>query len=203
MSTTISISQSDPHLAQEAFGWDPTEVTHGSGIQRAWRCKSGHVFVASPNSRTSRGKIIECPQCSGLTPTVGVNDLGSTHPEIAAEAYLWDPSTVTAGVGLKKNWMCANGHIYLARIAHRTRGSGCPYCANRKVLSGFNDLKTTHPQLAGQALGWDPTTISYGSGKKLFWKCSAGHVFIASPNQRTNKHHRFVCPYSSFGIKHL
>jgi hypothetical protein len=33
-------------------------------------------------------------------------------------------------------------------------------------LQGFNDLATTHPELAKEAFGWDPTKVSRGSAKK-------------------------------------
>lgn len=32
----------------------------------------------------------------------------------------------------------------------RSEGSGCPYCAGRKVLPGFNDLETLYPDVAAQ-----------------------------------------------------
>ena len=35
-----------------------------------------------------------------------------------------------------------------------TGGTGCPYCAGRRVLPGFNDLATLFPQVAAQ---WHPT----------------------------------------------
>ena len=34
------------------------------------------------------------------------------------------------------------------------RNSGCPYCAGKKVLAGFNDLSTTELEIAAQ---WHPT----------------------------------------------
>ena len=34
-----------------------------------------------------------------------------------------------------------------------------------KVLTGFNDLATTHPELAMQAEGWDPTKVIAGTHK--------------------------------------
>ena len=71
--------------------------------------------------------------------------LSVTHPELAKEADGWDPSQVTAGTGKKFKWKCFLGHIWETTPAHRLRGQGCPYCGNRKVLIGFNDLKTTHP----------------------------------------------------------
>ena len=203
MFMNLTIADSDPELAQEAFGWDPSFVTLGSGIERAWRCKEGHIFIASPNARTSRRKTIQCPDCSGKMLVQGKNDLLTTHSEVAKEAFGWDPSTLTSGVGISKEWKCQLGHIYAAKVAHRSSGTGCPYCANRRVLPGFNDLNTTHPQLAEQAYGWDPTTVTYGSGRQLRWRCSQGHIFIATPNKRTNRITKVHCPYSNRGENHL
>jgi len=70
-------------------------------------------------------------------PTLGVNDLQSQFPDIAAQAYEWDPSTVVAGTNKKKDWKCKEGHI-TSSIVNRTRnGSGCPTCAE----TGFNPEK--------------------------------------------------------------
>ena len=197
------IAESFPDLANEAFGWDPGQVTSGSGVNRAWECRFGHVFVSSPNARTSRGKVIECPECSGKMLIVGKNDLRTTHPTIGQEAFGWDASTVTAGVGAVKAWKCQLGHIYRAKVAHRTAGSGCPFCANRKVLPGFNDLQASHPHLAEQAYGWDPRTVTYGSGKRLKWKCTYGHIFIMTPNMRTSRYSKPLCPFSNLNEKHF
>ena len=57
-------------------------------------------------------------------------------------------------------------------IAQRVQGgSGCPYCTNRKVLQGFNDLATVQPLIGGQ---WHeslngaltPEMVTAGSHKK-------------------------------------
>ena len=41
------------------------------------------------------------------------------------------------------------------RIAFRTtREQGCPYCAGRRVLAGFNDLAAVAPDVAAE---WHPT----------------------------------------------
>jgi hypothetical protein len=37
----------------------------------------------------------------------------------------------------------------------------------KRVLKGFNDLKTLNPNLATQAFGWDPSEISISSKMKL------------------------------------
>ena len=131
------------------------------------------------------------------TPKVGVNDLKTLFPDIAVQAYGWDPSTVRAHSGQTKEWKCVRGHIYQQVISAKTgqKPQGCPYCANKKVYLGFNDLKTTHPNIAREADGWDPTTITYGYAKKKQWKCQQGHAYESTPNDRTNK--GSGCPYCS------
>jgi hypothetical protein len=105
------------------------------------------------------------------TPEKGLNDLQILHPLIAAEAYGWDPQEVKPGSSKKKTWKCNLGHIYEATPKHRTLGrTGCPYCANRRVLKGFNDLSTLYPLMADEADGWDPECVVPGSNKKLSWK---------------------------------
>ena len=198
-----SIAKSHPELASEAYGWDPKIITFGSNKDLPWRCLRGHIFIASPNSRTRTRNNTKCPQCSNLLLIAGQNDLLSTHPELAAESDGWDPTQVTSGMGLIRDWTCNLGHKYQAKISHRASGSMCPYCTNRRVLPGFNDLATTHPVLAAQAFGWDPTEVTYGSGKLLRWRCSIGHIFITTPNRRTNRGKVSFCPVKSENKEHL
>ena len=40
-------------------------------------------------------------------------------------------------------------------------------------------LAETHPELAAQAVGWDPISVRAGNGKKVRWRCSLGHEFLA------------------------
>ena len=145
-----------PLVAAEADGWDPQTVTAGSGIKRAWKCRHGHTWSASPGSRTGSGT--GCPYCANLRVWVGFNDLKTHHPDIANQADNWDPETVVSGSNKKKDWICQLGHQWQAQVSQRTaRGSGCPYCAGQKVLAGFNDLKTRYPEIAKEADGWDPS----------------------------------------------
>jgi hypothetical protein len=123
--------------------------------------------------------------------------LSKTHPKLAKEAYGWDPSINTAGSRKKVEWKCSYGHIWPAAIYSRASGRGCPYCSNRKVLSGFNDLSTTHPELAKEAYGWDPTSVSFGSESKKEWKCPIGHIYLAAPMDRARKDRGRGCPYCS------
>ena len=121
-----------------------------------------------------------------------------THPELAEQAYQWDPSLVSKGTVKKLTWKCHKyGHTWDESPSKRTsQNIGCVYCSGKKVLIGFNDLATTHPAIAVEAYGWNPTTISRGMRKKLQWKCSAhGHTWTASPGTRAVR--GYGCPYCS------
>ena len=86
----------------------------------------------------------------------------------------WDPTSVTAGSGQRLPWKCKFGHRWESSVNNRAKGRGCPICAGKQVLAGFNDLKTTHPELAEEADGWDPTTVRPGSNKSFRWHCKSG-----------------------------
>jgi hypothetical protein len=106
------------------------------------------------------------------------------------QAVGWDPRTLSAGSGKKLKWQCPlkPNHIYPATVANRVNGKDCPFCAGRKVLVGDNDLATTHPELALQAVGWDPTTFTAGSDKKVDWACQLypDHTYPAAIKHRSN-----------------
>jgi hypothetical protein len=97
--------------------------------------------------------------------------LAESHPELAAQADGWDPALVTQGSNKRLSWKCGHGHSWFVKPNDRTKGSGCPICSNKKVQAGYNDLATTNPELARQADGWDPTTLTAHSGKKVGWRC--------------------------------
>lgn len=169
-----------PSLATEANDWDPTFIGAGSSKIVSWKCPNGHTWDASVIQRTSggyKGSGTNCPFCTGAKTLMGFNDLATTHPEIAKEAHGWNPSQISAGSSRKLEWRCKAGHLWLAIVNSRTRdrSADCPYCTNRKVLVGFNDLATTDPEIAGEADGWDPTTVTRGMDKTKKWKCSEGH----------------------------
>jgi uncharacterized Zn-finger protein len=177
------LAATHPEFAAQAHGWDPTTVTFGSGKTMEWKCVFGHEWRAQINSRTNQNA--GCPYCSNKRVIPGFNDLATTHPEIAAQAHGWDPKTIVAGSQSKFKWKCALGHTWLAVVASRTSGCCCPYCTNKKVLAGFNDLATTNPDLAVQACGWAPETLTAGSSKKVGWRCGHGHEWMDTVAHRS------------------
>ena len=65
------------------------------------------------------------------------------------------------------------------------------FAGGSRMNRGKISFAEKFPELAKEAVGWDPKTISYGSKKKLSWKCSNGHIYQSSPNSRS--YHR-GCP---------
>lgn len=170
-----------PKVALEANGWDPTTLTRGSEKVLTWKCPKNHDYEASVSSRT-RGR--GCPVCSGAKVQSGANDLASTHPDLARQADGWDPSKVSAGSQRILHWTCDRGHRWKARVKSRAEGRGCPVCSNKVVSPGVNDLATTHPEIAIQAYGWDPKTVTAGSRKRLGWRCELGHIWYTNVFER-------------------
>ena len=190
-----------PQLAKE---WHPTRngqmlpsrVSPGTRRKAWWICEKGHVWQAAIASRTSGG--CGCPFCNGKRVIPGENDLASRFPNIAAQWHptrngKLTPQELTAGALRKVWWQCSLGHAYAASVSSRTmRSSGCPYCAGKKVLPGFNDLASVEPEIARQ---WHPTLngtltpemVTAGSHRKVWWVCDLGHVWKAAIYSRTGQ----------------
>ena len=185
------LATTHPQLALEAHGWDPTSLKAGSNKHVEWKCPKEHVYKTVLHSRALQGT--SCPICSNQQLLFGYNDLATTHPELAAQADGWDPTTVVAGTNKKLRWNCKTGHSWNATVNSRTlQQTGCPICANKQVLPGYNDLATTHPELAAQAEGWDPRSVIAGNHKQFLWKCPIGHFWTATATNRTS--HGSNCP---------
>ena len=184
------LSVTHPKLAKEADGWDPTTPIPVSK-NVSWNCPKGHNYKSRIFDRL-RGR--GCSVCSGKIVLLGVNDLFTTHPLLAGQAHRWDPKKVTAGSHLKREWICSLGHITTSIIKNRAlAGNDCNVCVNQVALEGFNDLGTQYPEIAKQAIGWDPKNVISGSNKKRSWKCPLGHIYESSPGARTRGQGCSIC----------
>lgn len=172
----------DPQLAAQAHGWDPKTVTRGSGKKQQWICSNGHVWSCSVVGRT---RLNQCAVCSGKQVQVGVNDLATTDPTLGNDAHGWDPRTVTRGSAKRVNWICPEGHVYEMAVSQRVRGRNCGVCAGRRVQVGVNDLASSFPEIAREAHGWNPTSHTHGTTRKMPWKCKYGHTWTSSIVSRT------------------
>lgn len=186
-----------PDIAQE---WDYTknrispDNVSVSSEKRVWwicsNCKNEWEATISNRTRMNAG----CPKCGIKKQLESFNrnmidskgSLNENNPTLAKE---WNyekngeltPNDIIATSNKKVWWKCVKGHEWEASIFKRNAGTGCPYCSNRKVLKGFNDLATKNPELLKE---WDycknkeirPEDVVYGSYKKVWWKCSkCGH----------------------------
>lgn len=186
----------------------PSDVLSGSHRKVWWRCEKGHEWQAAIPSRVSGSG---CPVCAGKTVVPGYNDLASQRPEIAAQWHEsknrpLTPQQVTPYSNRIVWWRCSLGHEYRAAIAARVmRDVGCPYCAGRRVLPGFNDLATLEPEIAAQ---WyeplnaplTPQMVTVGPNRKVWWQCSEGHVWRAVIYSRAGSQH-CGCPVCAGKVK--
>lgn len=177
----------NPEIAAEADGWNPQDFLPKSNKVKPWICPKGHKYNSAICVRTDpRSTGNGCPFCSGRKVIPGKTDLFTVNPELASQAYGWDPREISPGSERKLKWKCARGHIWEAVVYSRNSNTGCPFCANQKVLIGFNDLATTNPELASEAEGWDPTSVTSGSSRTNFlWKCHLGHTWKSNVKNRT------------------
>ena len=177
------LSVTHPELAKQVLNENPKLIFSGNRRKIAWRCDLGHTWEARIDIRASANT--GCPVCSGHKIVIGYNDLMHTHPELASEAFGWDPTGVVAGSHKVLEWQCSRGHKYKSKVSNRAGlNRGCSICSNKKVLEGFNDLATTHPEIAREAYGWNPNTVTAGSGKIVKWICSSNHKWKAEIAQR-------------------
>lgn len=108
------------------------------------------------------------------------------------------PEKLTEGSNKKAWWKCKNGHTWQEPIYQRWQGKQCPFCTNKRVLVGYNDLPTLFPELARE---WDAEenknidllSVVPGSSKTVNWKCSVcGYKWKTSIRQRTQR--KTGCP---------
>ncbi len=176
----------------------PSDVSCGSHRKVLWICNKGHTWEATVKNRTLKSS--GCPYCEHRAVLKGYNDLETTFPDIAktwSPKNELSPSEVSPSSNRSILWICENGHEWKARIADRTEGHGCPYCAGQRVWPGYNDLATTHPALAAE---WSPKnkslspeTITYMNRSRVWWHCSkCGCDYQAGVYTRAKGG---VCPY--------
>lgn len=104
----------------------------GANTRPTIRCRTcGYTWDAFPATVL---RSCSCPCCTNRVAVEGVNDLATTHPQIAAE---WnhgrngelEPTDVVAGSSKRVWWKCRDGHEWQAVVYRRKAGGGnCPIC---------------------------------------------------------------------------
>lgn len=184
----------------DALGIYPNKTTYSSSKKVWWKCNTcGYEWQAVIYNRI---KGVGCPKCGKIkaaksrsVPNFG-KSLQDRFPNLVIE---WNykkngdllPSNVNCGSHKKVWWQCVVGHEWQATVHSRTsQDVGCPYCSNKKVLVGYNDLVTVYPKIAEE---WDygknnkllPTMVVFGSNKRVWWKCKYGHEWQDTVGHRS------------------
>ncbi|MBQ7067966.1 MAG: zinc-ribbon domain-containing protein [Synergistaceae bacterium] len=111
------------------------------------------------------------------------------------------PTQVTCCSGKRVWWKCHKcGYEWQAGINNRvSKNTGCPVCAGKVILVGYNDLATLYPNFSDE---WNyekngnllPTQVTCCSGKKVWWKCNkCGHEWETYVINRINGSSCPVC----------
>ena len=185
--------------------FSPARVSHASDKRIWWKCPQGHSYSAQVKNRTVNRT--GCPYCSGKLTLEGFNDFKTWCLTNGRQDLLneWDyekndiaPTEISPMNNRKVWWKCSLGHEWDSSIGSRTRErfTGCPFCSNppKRVLVGFNDFETWCVKNGKEFLleEWNterngnlsPKDITYGSGKRVWWKCNRGHEWYVSIGNR-------------------
>lgn len=175
-------------------GLFPKDVFVSSSKTAWWLGHCNHSWKMRISDRTTNNQ--GCPICRGLQILIGFNDLASQRSDIASE---WHPDKnghltaemVTPGSSQKVWWLGECGHEWEMGIYSRTGPlkQGCPTCANRTLLVGFNDFSSINPLLSSE---WHPMKngdltaehVFPVSARKVWWLGKCGHEWEAQISNR-------------------
>ena len=190
-------------------GIRPEDLTSGSHQVVVWTChKCGRRWSCQVRNRI-QGTGCTCDAMARKTASLRKKlvardgSLAEHRPDLAAQ---WHPTKngslkpeyIPYGSNKRLWWKCTQcGYEWQSPVASRTRGTRCPVCTGNTAAEGINDLCTTHPDLVkewnfGKNKDLSPKHYSAGSGKYVWWVCSAcGFEWQAAISNRTRNRN---CP---------
>jgi len=170
----------------KARGWKCLSTIYLGGHQKLkWRCKRGHVWMATP-SHVKFGT--SCPYC--------------THHVKLTIDEMRRIAKSRSGFCLSKNyenkdaalqWQCKKGHTWYAIPGSVKRGTWCPHCSHR-VKSTIREMKKLAKSRGGKCL----SKKYVNSVTPLKWQCKNGYEWKATPGDI--KMGRW-CPHCSHHVK--
>lgn len=183
-----------PELVEESLEELPDNLSPVSTKKITWLCSEGHKYDLDPRSRTrirnSQAKPVGCPYCANRKLLQGFNDLETTYPELSRELQ-GDPKNTLYTSTIDHHWKCAKGHEWdVSPRLRALKGYGCPFCSGQRLLPGFNDIATTHPEFTQRLKNpEDSVKAVAGSVKKFTWVCEVNpdHEWISTPSSVIGK----------------
>lgn len=153
--------------------------TIGSNKKTLWVCPQGHEFESSVRNFIKRKN--KCTVCSGIICIPGVNDINTTHPDIACFISSPPAESITSSYSGDVDFCCPDcGFKWTSPLPYRKfknqrRSFNCPACYGKVVRKGYNDLLSFMPQIEkvwhkDNAFG--PDEVTFGSEKVVLLNCS-------------------------------
>ena len=148
----------------------PLETYRGVDAKLKFHCSvCGDDFYTTPYVALQKTNGNGCRECNGTkqkTHNEYVKDLHDRHINITPiEQYR------TCNKNILHQCNVCN-YTWSARPSNILSGYGCPVCKNKAVLRGYNDLWTTHPNVASWLANSDEGyKYTSGSGKRVTFKC--------------------------------
>lgn len=149
----------------------PLDLYHGVDGKVRCKCKKcNYEFISTPYVLLKESNGNGCNNCNGKRKKSKKEYeqelLDLDIPVIPLEDYQNGKTKI-----LHKCKKC--NFEWKSKPSNILSGYFCPVCANKVAAKGFNDLWTTHPYIAEMLdnpnNGYN---VTYGSGKKLMFKCS-------------------------------
>ena len=115
-----------------------------------WTCPICHGDYSARIIDVINGEV-DCPYCNDRKVLPGFNSLADKYPDIAkiwSKQNRFSADQVLPNINMA-TWTCPTCHgDYSARIIEVINGEAeCPYCNNKKLLSGFNSLADKYPDI--------------------------------------------------------
>ncbi len=206
------------YVASRLTGTRYARELHSSKLND-YVCSRGHRFEQRVLQLMKVQTGVGCPYCSRRKLLRGYNSMVETDPHLVR---YWHPTLngtlrpedVITGSNRVVMWTCDEGHDHDMEISRKKRGTGCPYCTNKRVDKYINAFSLTHPK---EAADWHsdlngdltPDQFVAGSDQEVWWKCpNEGHDFQMSIYHRSRGN---SCPFcdrrkvhatTSFAVTH-
>lgn len=142
----LTVIALDEERTKESLDKRRRKESTSNAIYWLCKCDCGNEKVVSGTS-LKHGSTKTCGNC-----IIKENSIVTTNPEILEEwgydKNICSPYSITSGTHKKIWWKCKNGHCYQTYVNNKINENiKCPYCSNKKVLTGYNDLNTVRPDL--------------------------------------------------------
>lgn len=107
------------------------------------------------------------------------------------------PSEISYGSHTIVSWKCSKGHRYKKDVHSRCQGVGCSQCSGviftrqEKIFDAYPEYLN---ELDEEFNDYDELKgLTCGSAKKVHWKCSKGHKYIKSINNKIKGEECPIC----------